>query len=378
MKTKLLFLFLFAVGWSIILTSCGEGEDFGSAAEEVIFDPDKISLFPGDTENLTFYTTPYASDDRGITFSSSNNGVATVDAKGTVTAVAPGTAIITATAKSGVKGTCNVVVHSNRPKQMIATVQFTSETSVDFYFFGSGTMTIDWGDGTDIETHSLVSFEEIAQGAGTSRFTHIYNGASTCSIKITAINISRFSGSSASLTSLDVSDNSVLQYLDCRYCNGITNITLGDNPSLLGLSCDYNPLTSLDVTKATSLISLSCNNTLLTELDVSKTTSLTSLYCDNTLLTELDVSKATLLTILSCDNTLLTELDVSKNINLELLRCRNNLFSADALNRLFGTLNNTPSNYLIKPIYITGNPGTNNCDHSIAEKKGWTVYSNNT
>ena len=74
MKAKLLYLFLFAVGWSFTLTTCSGGEDDGRvAAKEVIFDPDKISLFPGDTENLTFYTEPYASDDRGITLMSSNN-----------------------------------------------------------------------------------------------------------------------------------------------------------------------------------------------------------------------------------------------------------------------------------------------------------------
>ena len=335
MKTKLLYLFLFVVGLSFTLTTCSGGEDDGrNDVEEVIFNPDMITLFPGDTENLTFYTEPYASDDSGITFTSSNNGVATVDAQGTVTAVAPGTAIITATAKNGVKGTCNVVVQTNSPKQMIATIQFTSDTSVNFSLTGSGTMTIDWGDGTDIETHQLISLEECNQInplISPCSYRHTYYGASTCSIKITAINISNFSCSSANLTSLDVSDNSALQGLYCSN-NSLTNITLGANPSLLHISCYQNLLTSLDVSKATSLTGLSCSHNQLTELDVSK------------------------------------------NINLEQIHCLNNKLSVEALNRFFGTLHNKSVINNYKDINITGNPGTDNCDRSIAEKKGWTVF----
>ena len=38
----------------------------------------------------------------------------------------------------------------------------------------------------------------------------------------------------------------------------------------------------------------------------------------------------------------------------------------------FGTLNNTMG--ISKSIYIGNNPGTNDCDLSIATEKGWTVY----
>ena len=53
---------------------------------------------------------PYDADDMTITWTSSDEAVATVDANGVVTAVAPGTATITATAANGVNATCVVTV----------------------------------------------------------------------------------------------------------------------------------------------------------------------------------------------------------------------------------------------------------------------------
>ena len=66
----------------------------------------------------------------------------------------------------------------------------------------------------------------------------------------------------------------------------------------------------------------------------------------------------------------LISLDVSKNTMLTNIQCNDNKFSTSVLNFLFETLHNNPGN---KTIYIGGNPGTNYCDRSIAEGKGWTV-----
>jgi uncharacterized protein YjdB len=61
--------------------------------------------------------TPARASDKTVTWSSDNTAVATVNAKGEVTAVAEGTANITATANdgSGVKATCAVTV---KPQQV--------------------------------------------------------------------------------------------------------------------------------------------------------------------------------------------------------------------------------------------------------------------
>ena len=63
------------------------------------------------TVTITPTITPSNATNKGVTWSSSNTGVATVDASGVVTYVSAGTTTITATAKdgSGVKGTCTII-----------------------------------------------------------------------------------------------------------------------------------------------------------------------------------------------------------------------------------------------------------------------------
>jgi len=118
--------------------------------------------------------------------------------------------------------------------------------------------------------------------------------------------------------------------------------------NIKGLNCYYNNLTSLNVSGCTALIWLDCNITNLTSLDVSKNTKLTYLICSSNNLTSLDVSKNTKLTELYCHE--------------------NNLTSA-ALNQIFRDLPQVTSG----TIYMSGNPGTETCDKSIAENKGWRV-----
>lgn len=62
----------------------------------------------GDRINLTATVLPENADDKTVTWSSSNESVATISTDGVVDIVAPGTAVITATANdgSGVKGVC--------------------------------------------------------------------------------------------------------------------------------------------------------------------------------------------------------------------------------------------------------------------------------
>jgi len=79
------------------------------------------------------------------------------------------------------------------------------------------------------------------------------------------------------------------------------------------LSCAYNQLTELDVTKNINLRELFCYNNQLTELDVSKNVNLINLYCSNNQLTKLNVTK-NILKFLYCDNNQLTELDLSTKL----------------------------------------------------------------
>ena len=129
------------------------------------------------------------------------------------------------------------------------------------------------------------------------------------------------------LTTLNVSKNTALTGLYCS-TNPLAKLDVSKNTALESLECDNNQLTALDVSKNTALTDLHCVNNQLNALDVSKNTALTSLSCFNNQLTALDVSKNTALRTLGCNDNQLTALDVSKNTALELLSCDNNLLSA--------------------------------------------------
>ena len=76
--------------------------------------------------------------------------------------------------------------------------------------------------------------------------------------------------SALNLTSLDLSKNTALTYLDCSYCK-ITSLDLSKNTALTSLYCrECTGITSLDLSK----------NTALTTLDCTSCTSLTSLRCN--------------------------------------------------------------------------------------------------
>jgi hypothetical protein len=57
---------------------------------------------------------------------------------------------------------------------------------------------------------------------------------------------------------------------------------------------------------------------------------------------------------------------------LRFLDCSYNQLTSTALNALFETLPEN-NNISYKGIAITNNPGTGDCDKSIAENKGWEV-----
>jgi hypothetical protein len=90
------------------------------------------------------------------------------------------------------------------------------------------------------------------------------------------------------------------------------------------LYCDYNKLTSIDISNNTKLEFLECTVNKLTSLDISKNTNLKELNCPSNNLTSLDVSKHPDLEILECAYNKLTSLDVSNNPNLKELICFNN------------------------------------------------------
>jgi Leucine-rich repeat (LRR) protein len=174
------------------------------------------------------------------------------------------------------------------------------------------------------------------------------------------------------ITSLDVSKSAALTRLYC-YNNQITSLDVSKNTALTWLDCYNNQITNLDVSKNTALTDLYCAYNQITSLDVSKSTALRWLDCSNNQITSLDVSKNTALTGLECQYNQITNLDVSKNTALIKLECSYNQLTAAALNALFNSLPiRTPEDYAW--ITISGNPGADACNKSIAENKGWDVF----
>ena len=84
------------------------------AASSISIIPSSLDLYKGNTADLTVKVMPLTASDRTVSWTSSNSSVATVDESGCVTAVAAGSAVITAVSNSdsSVKASCSVKVTS--------------------------------------------------------------------------------------------------------------------------------------------------------------------------------------------------------------------------------------------------------------------------
>lgn len=274
---------------------------------------------------------------------------------------------------------------------------------------GTGTVTIDWGDGTVLkdfrmpelkEEHYEENGEEWYEYEGT-KYAHVYDKSGIYSVKISGqdgaivflgvgvrdANAPLISGGDVS--SLVLNHCSRLQYLSCvdyqltslevskckqlkeLHCGGnlLTSLDVSKNTQLEKLSCWNNELTSLDVSKNTQLKVLYCDENQLTSLDVSKNTQLEGLECDDNQLILLDVSKNTQLVWLSCNNNQLTSLDISKNRQLKGLYCYGNRIPVVVMNKIYNDL--PVVGQWEGAIFVDRDTAG---DYHIAENKGWIVY----
>ncbi|MDR2291915.1 MAG: Ig-like domain-containing protein [Prevotellaceae bacterium] len=177
--------------------------------------------------------------------------------------------------------------------------------------------------------------------------------------KLASINLSGLSALttlklySNSLTSLNVNDCTSLENLDCG-TNKITSLNLNSSckTTLINLDCSYNELTSLDVSGFTALYDLQCRNNKLKTLDIRDCTGFDRVFC---LYNELETVHVL-------------------GAKLKILRMISNNLSAAELNRIFTDLQDRAAIGSSGQLYISTNPGTLDCDRTIATSKGWTVY----
>jgi len=109
---------------------------------------------------------------------------------------------------------------------------------------------------------------------------------------------------------------------------------------LTWLDCNFNPLSSLNVSKNIALNYLHCSRNNLKSLDVSKNTSLTQLICSTNELKSLDVSRNISLELLNCHTNSIKYIDLSKNNALSIFICEfNDLQNLDISRTSVGKLN---------------------------------------
>ncbi|MCD2258827.1 T9SS type A sorting domain-containing protein [Psychroserpens luteolus] len=149
----------------------------------------------------------------------------------------------------------------------------------------------------------------------------VINGQVLTSDIDTLIDLDVFDKGISDLTGIE--DFAALENLYCNF-NTLTSLDLTSNSALRVLRCGNNQLTSIDVSGNPDLQTLFCGENQLTNLDVSQNTLLTNLFCYNNLLTNLDVTQNSFLISLRCENNFLTNLDFSQTFNLQSLLCYNN------------------------------------------------------
>ncbi len=130
--------------------------------------------------------------------------------------------------------------------------------------------------------------------------------------------------------------------------------------------------------------SCSQNGAKVSSLDASNNTNLEKIDCFNNQLISLDVSQNTALTDLRCQNNQLTSLDVSNNTALEKLCCYGNLFNTNAVDELFCTLPERATSDDAKIYILNNTSDANYADVIASNKqnaidKNWNVwyYDNN-
>lgn len=100
------------------------------------------------------------------------------------------------------------------------------------------------------------------------------------------------------LTSLDVTNNSKLEILDCSMNRDLERLTLGKKEALVKLDCHgdlASPLTSIDVTQCPNLKYLDCSGCSIESVDVSKNVVLEEFLYSNNKITMIDISQNSML-----------------------------------------------------------------------------------
>ncbi|MBR0531057.1 MAG: leucine-rich repeat domain-containing protein [Bacteroidales bacterium] len=313
---------------------------------------DKTSVTINEGESLTLSATvsPYNATDKTITWSSSDEKIATVSSSGKVTAITEGVVTIYARAKDGGSvASCKVTVTAEEVSFPDANFRMYMLNNFDLNKNGKISVSeaekvnaIQIPNNSEIESLQGIEYcvnltilnvtHSYSTSSGTnqdgSRWYRINNPGNIKTLDLSRnVKLQTLYCSGNQLKALDVSNNTVLTRLNCG-ANQLTTLVVSKNTVLTQLSCYYNQLSVLDISKNTELRDLYCYDNQLTALDVSKNSVLTQLSCSNNQLTALDVTKNTMLQNLNCGSNKITTLNVSHNTALTQLSCYSNQLTA--------------------------------------------------
>lgn len=135
---KKTFYLLAAAFAAFCCASCTDDAEPVITVESVTIQTSQLTLMPGETSQLEATVTPSDAANSDVTWTTSNDAVATVSEDGLVTAVSPGDALITATADSK-SATCEVTVSLPAPNigdYYYSDGSWSSEIDADKYVIG--------------------------------------------------------------------------------------------------------------------------------------------------------------------------------------------------------------------------------------------------
>lgn len=277
---------------------------------------------------------------------------------------------------------CSDEDNSTQPDNT-ATMRFTPTAEVsELLFRGNGELIIDWGDNTK-DTINNTTVDTIRHSYSKKdieyRIKITTNATTEIAIennKISNIELGVFPDlekltiKDINIGNIDITKNLKLINLILTNCH-LSKIDISNNTALQRLYLSDNKIEEIDLTKNSNLITFDANNNLLSSIDLSNNKELTTLSIKNNKLDTISIDENSNVKYIYLNNNQLTNLKVDKNLNIERLEINNNLFASENINLLFQSLSD--KNIWGKTVAISGNPGSETADISIATGKGWSV-----
>ncbi len=209
-------------------------------ATSISLNKTSATLTEGNTLQLTATVLPSNATNKTVTWSTSNSSVATVNSNGLVTAIAPGSATITARTTDGtnLSATCNVTVQPNIIYATSITLNQTSATITEgedlqllATVLPSNTTnkTVSWSTSSSsivtVDSNGLVTAVGRGSATITARTTDGTNLRATCTVTVTQ-NIVLATSISLDQTSAELNSGNTLQLMASVLPSNTTNKTV--------------------------------------------------------------------------------------------------------------------------------------------------------